>query len=165
MKCQLSGYNEAMSANTQTDLSQKAWRAFHKIRIQLLPLLIKHLNEECGMSEAEYQVFIGLQAAENGQFKPTQLAEQIGWDLGRLSHQVTRMESKGLLSKQQCPTDARSCWLGATKKGQTLFEKALPLQMKAVDRLFSNALTNEQKRSLIEISEAIEAHLGKVTSI
>jgi DNA-binding MarR family transcriptional regulator len=150
-----------MASVTQTDLNQKSWHAFHKIRINLLPHLVKHLNNECGLSEAEYQVFIGLQSSENGQLKPSQLAEEIGWDLGRLSHQVSRMEAKGLLSKQQCPVDARSCWVGATKKGQALFEKALPLQMKEVNRLFSSALTNEQKRSLIEISGAIEAHLSK----
>ena len=150
-----------MASVTQTDLNQKSWHAFHKIRINLLPHLVKHLNNECGLSEAEYQVFIGLQSSENGQLKPSQLAEEIGWDLGRLSHQVTRMEAKGLLSKQQCPVDARSCWVGVTKKGQALFEKAQPLQMKEVNRLFSSALTNEQKQSLIEISEAIEAHLNK----
>ena len=154
-----------MASVTQTDLNQKSWHAFHKIRINLLPHLVKHLNNECGLSEAEYQVFIGLQSSENGQLKPSQLAEEIGWDLGRLSHQVTRMEAKGLLSKQQCPVDARSCWVGATKKGQALFEKAQPLQMKEVNRLFSSALTNEQKRSLIEISEAIETHLSKTINI
>ncbi len=150
-----------MATKTGTDLNERAWRAFHKIRIQLLPPLIKHLNEKGGMSEAEYQVFIGLRTSENGQLKPSQLAEAIGWELGRLSHQVSRMESKGLLAKQQCPVDARSCWVGATKKGQALFDKTLHIQNKEVDRLFSSALTNEQKRSLIEISEAIEAHLSK----
>jgi DNA-binding MarR family transcriptional regulator len=150
-----------MATKTGADLNERAWRAFHKIRIQLLPRLIKHLNEVCGMSEAEYQVFIGLRTSENGQLKPSQLAEAIGWELGRLSHQVSRMERKGLLAKQQCPVDARSCWVGATKKGQALFEKALPIQSREVDRLFSDALTNEQKRSLIEISEAIELHLSE----
>ena len=153
-----------MATKTGAELNELAWRAFHKIRIQLLPPLIKHLNEECGMSEAEYQVFIGLQSSENGQLKPSQLAEAIGWELGRLSHQVSRMESKGLLARQQCPVDARSCWIGATKKGQALFDKALPLQTKEVERLFSGALTNDQKRSLIEIAEAIEANLRKTTS-
>ena len=156
-------YDGGVAAKTTTGLSQKAWRAFHKIRITLLPPLIKHLGEECGMSEAEYQVFIGLKASENGKMKPSQLAEELGWDLGRLSHQVSRMESKGLLAKEQCPIDARSCWIGATKKGQSLFNKALPIQTREVERLFADALTNEQMRSLIEISEAIESHVKKVT--
>ena len=126
-----------------------------------MPILIKHLNDVCGLSEAEYQVFMGLTASENGQLKPSQLADEIGWDLGRLSHQVSRMEAKGLLSKQQCPVDARSCWIGVTKKGKALFDKALPIQSKEVERLFGRALTNEQMRSLIEISEAIVENVKK----
>ena len=150
-----------MATKNSTDLSLKSWIAFHKIRITLLPILIKHLNDVCGLSEAEYQVFMGLTASENGQLKPSQLADEIGWDLGRLSHQVSRMEAKGLLSKQQCPVDARSCWIGTTKKGKALFDKALPIQSKEVERLFGRALTNEQMRSLIEISEAIVENVKK----
>lgn len=153
-----------MAAQTSIDLNMSAWRAFHKIRITLLPPLIRHLSDECGMSEAEYQVYIGLSASENGKMKPSQLAEELGWDLGRLSHQVSRMEARGLLAKQQCPFDARSCWIGATRKGKLAFEKALPIQTREVERLFADALTNEQKRSLIEISEAIEKHVRESVS-
>lgn len=151
-----------MSTKTSMKLSTEAWRAFHKIRISLLPPLIRHLSEVSGLSEAEYQVFVGLSSSDNGQMKPSQLAEELGWDLGRLSHQVSRMELKGFLNKQQCPHDARSCWIGMTKKGQDVFGKALPLQTKEVDRLFVAALTNEQMRSLIDISNAIESHMAKV---
>ena len=152
-----------MGVKSDVSLGLKAWRAFHKIRISLLPPLVRHLSEQSGLSEAEYQVFMGLAASENGQMKPSQLAEELGWDLGRLSHQVTRMESKGLLTKQQCPIDARSCWVGATKKGQSIFNKAQPVQNKEVERLFADALTNEQMRSLIEIAEAIELNVRKRT--
>ncbi len=148
-----------MAAETSTDLNQSAWRAFHKIRITLLPPLIRHLSDECGMSEAEYQVYMGLSASENGKMKPSQLAEELGWDIARLSHQVSRMEAKGLLAKQQCPFDARSCWIGATRKGKSAFDRARPIQTREVERLFANALTNDQKRSLIEISEVIEKHV------
>ena len=152
-----------MGVKSDVSLGLKAWRAFHKIRISLLPPLVRHLSEQSGLSEAEYQVFIGLATSENGQMKPSQLAEELGWDLGRLSHQVTRMESKGLLTKQQCPIDARSCWVGATKKGQSIFNKAQPAQNKEVERLFADALTNEQMRSLIEIAEAIELNVKRRT--
>lgn len=114
------------------------------------------------MTEAEYQVLFGLHAAAGGQMRPSDLAKELGWDVARLSHQVSRMESKGLLTRQQCPVDARSCWLGASKQGEALIAKALPLQMREVHRLFSAALTAEQLRSLIEISEAVEAHVNSV---
>jgi DNA-binding MarR family transcriptional regulator len=147
-----------VSKNTK-DLSLEAWMAFHNIRVTLLPPLIRHLSEKCGLSEAEYQIFMGLMSVDEKKMKPSQLSDHLGWDIGRVSHQVSRMESRGLLERQQCPMDARSCWIGMTKKGQTLIEKAFPLQMQEVDRLFTAALTEEQFRSLIAISEAIDANI------
>lgn len=151
-----------MTKKSPTELGQNAWRAFHNIRITLLPPLVKHLNDKCGLSEAEYQVFVGLQASKNKKMKPSELADELGWDLGRLSHQVSRMESKGFVGKEPCPEDARSCLIGATRKGQSIFEKALPIQTREVKRLFVDALTKEQLRSIIEISEAIESHIEKL---
>lgn len=150
-----------MASKTTGGLSVDAWKAFHNIRITLLPPLVKHLSEKCGLSEAEYQIFIGLKSVAEKKMKPSQLAEEIGWDVARVSHQVSRMEAKGLLEKQQCPYDARSCWIGMTKKGEALIENAFPLQMQEVNRLFTDALTKEQLQSLIEISKAIESHLEK----
>jgi DNA-binding MarR family transcriptional regulator len=148
-----------MVSKSSKDLSLEAWMAFHNIRVTLLPPLIRHLSEKCGLSEAEYQIFMGLMVAEEKKMKPSQLSDHLGWDIGRVSHQVSRMESRGLLERHQCPIDARSCWIGMTKKGQILIEKAFPLQMQEVDRLFAAALTEKQFQSLIEISHAIEANI------
>ncbi len=105
---------------------------------------------------------MGLRNVAEQKMKPSQLAEEIGWDIGRVSHQVSRMELKGLLEKQQCPYDARSCWIGMTKKGEALIEKAFPLQMQEVNRLFAEALTEEQLLALIDISNSIDLHLEKL---
>ena len=154
-----------MVTKTSRELGYTAWRAFHRIRVTLLPPLVRHLNETAGLSEAEYQVFIGLTSAESGQMKPSDLAREMGWDFSRLSHQISRMEARGLLSRQQCPTDARSCWIGLTKQGQSLADKAIPVQLAEVHRLFTAALTKDQLHSLIEIADAIEAHLEATTLV
>ena len=88
-------YPWAMASSRSGDLGTAAWRAFHDIRVSLLPPLVKHLSEKCGLTEAEYQVFIGLKSSENGNLKPTEIAEALGWDIGRVSHQGSRMGNKG----------------------------------------------------------------------
>lgn len=153
-----------MSTKVATDLQIDAWMAFHQIRLSLLPPLVKHLSEKCGLSEAEYQVFIGIHSSPDGAIRPTDLAEKIGWEHGRLSHQIARMQSKGLLDRKQCPIDARSCYIGMTKKGQALIDKAIPLQLGEVKRLFGAALTNDQLRALIDISDAITAYTQKLNT-
>jgi DNA-binding MarR family transcriptional regulator len=153
-----------MAIKLANDLQIEAWMAFHAIRVSLIPPLAKHLSEECGLSEAEYQVFIGLRSATDMELKPSQLSEALGWEMGRLSHQISRMEAKGLLVRKQCPLDARSCYIGMTKKGKSLIDKALPLQLKEVRRLFGDALTNEQLKNLIEISDAVVKHVNRSKS-
>ncbi len=151
-----------MTTKNATDLQIDAWMAFHQIRLAILPPLVKHLSDKCGLTEAEYQVFIGIHSAPDGAIRPTDLAEKIGWEHGRLSHQIARMQTKGLLDRKQCPVDARSCYIGMTKKGQALINKALPLQLNEVKRLFGSALTNDQLRALIEISNAITTYVQEI---
>jgi|DEB19_MinimDraft_3_1074340.scaffolds.fasta_scaffold45895_1 DNA-binding MarR family transcriptional regulator len=154
-------YDFSMGTKLANDLQVEAWMAFHAIRVTVIPPLARHLSEHCGLSEAEYQVFIGLRSTPEMELKPSQLAEELGWEMGRLSHQICRMETKGLLMRKQCPVDARSCFIGMTKKGKALIDKALPLQLKEVKRLFGDALTNQQMKNLIEISESIIEHVSR----
>lgn len=154
-------YRCFMAARTKRDLGYRAWLAFHRMRITLLPPLIRHLSEHSGLSEADYQVFIGLTSVPGATMKPSDLAKELGWDMGRVSHQVSRMEARGLLSRQPCPLDARSCWIGLSREGRALARKAIPAQAREVERLFTAALTMEQLQSLIEISEAVEAYLAR----
>jgi UDP-galactopyranose mutase len=51
-----------------------------------------------------------------------------------------------------------------TKKGKALIDKALPMQLKEVKRLFGDALTNQQMKNLIEISESIVEHVSRTTT-
>ncbi len=153
-----------MGIKLANDLQVEAWMAFHAIRVNVIPPLARHLSEHCGLSEAEYQVFIGLRSTPEMELKPSQLAEELGWELGRLSHQISRMEAKGLLMRKQCPVDARSCFIGMTKKGKALIDKALPLQLKEVKRIFGDALTSQQMKNLIEISESIVKHVSRTTT-
>ena len=153
-----------MSNENDSKISRKAWYAFHDIRITLLPPLIKHMQDVCGVSEAEYQILIGINSAPNKKTTPSQLAKAIGWDIARVSHQVSRMEYKGLVNKKNSSEDARSFTLSLTNKGESLFKAAFPKQMKEVERLFGDALTTEQCKQLIEIARAIKTNVKSKTT-
>lgn len=145
-----------------TDLQVKAWMAFQQLRVTLLPPLIKNLSDKCGVSEAEYQVLIGIYSTPEDGIRPTDLAEKIGWEDGRLSHQVSRMLNKGLLDRRQCPVDARSCYIALSKKGQAKIIKTIPIQLKEVRRLFGEALSSDQLKALIEIADAVSKHMEDI---
>ena len=144
------------------DLQVEAWMAFHQLRVSLLPPLVKNLTQKCGVSEAEYKVLIGIYSSPEDEIRPTDLAEKIGWENGRLSHQLSRMESKGLVERRECPVDARSCYIALSKNGRVKIEKTIPIHLIEVKRLFGEALSPDQLKALIEIADAVSKHLGDI---
>ena len=45
--------------------------------------------------------------APERRMRPGALGESIGWEKSRLSHQLTRMATRGLVERIECDTDAR----------------------------------------------------------
>jgi len=141
------------------DLDSKAWRAFHKIGTSLLPHLGRQITNHSGISGAEYVVLVALYELPTASVNLNRLATGLGWELSRMSHQISRMDEAGLVKKRRNPNDTRSYEVSITAKGRKIAEAAIPLQSKEINHCFSEVLTQAQMLSLIEISEAISSHL------
>jgi DNA-binding MarR family transcriptional regulator len=141
------------------DLDSKAWRAFHKIGTSLLPHLGRQITNHSGISGAEYVVLVALSELTVPSVNLNRLANGLGWEISRMSHQVSRMEEAGLVKKTRNLEDSRCFDVSITPKGRKIAESAIPLQSKEINHCFSEVLTQTQKKSLIEISEAISNHM------
>jgi len=146
-------------SNALTDRQFKAWRAFHQIRMQLLPHLLRRLSAHSALSEAEYLVLVSLYESDSPCIRAKELCHALGWEISRLSHQITRMQAGGLVKRETCPEDGRGFEVCLTETGRKLIERALPLQNNEVKHCFGDVLTPEQLDCLIELSEAIIKHL------
>lgn len=143
------------------ELDSKAWRAFHKIGTSLLPHLGRQITTHSGISGAEYVVLVALSELTTPSVNLNRLAQGLGWEISRMSHQVSRMEESGLVKKTKNQLDSRCFDVSITAKGRKIAESAIPLQSKEINHCFSEVLTQAQLRSLIEISEAISSHMKK----
>lgn len=143
------------------ELDSKAWRAFHKIGTSLLPHLGRQITTHSGISGAEYVVLVALSELTTPSVNLNRLAQGLGWEISRMSHQVSRMEVSGLVKKTKNQLDSRCFDVSITAKGRKIAESAIPLQSKEINHCFSEVLTQTQMRSLIEISEAISSHMKK----
>ena len=141
------------------ELDSKAWRAFHKIGTRLLPHLSRQITCHSGISGAEYIVLVALSDLAAPNINLNRLARGLGWEISRMSHQITRMEESGLVKKTINTSDSRSFDVSITAKGRKIAESAIPLQSKEINHCFSEVLTQDQMESLIEISEAISKHM------
>ena len=141
------------------DLDSKAWRAFHKIGTSLLPHLGRQVTNHSGISGAEYVVLVALSELAAPSVNLNRLATGLGWEISRMSHQISRMNDAGLVKKTVNVKDSRCFDVSITTKGKRIAEEAIPLQSKEINHCFSDVLTQAQMKSLIEISEAISNHM------
>ena len=141
------------------DLDSKAWRAFHKIGTSLLPHLGRQITNHSGISGAEYVVLVALSELPVPSVNLNRLATGLGWEISRMSHQVSRMDEAGLVKKTKNLEDSRCFDVSITANGRKIAEAAIPLQSKEINHCFSQVLTQAQMKSLIEISEAISSHM------
>jgi DNA-binding MarR family transcriptional regulator len=141
------------------DLDSKSWRAFHKIGTSLLPHLGRQVTNHSGISGAEYVVLVALSELSAPSVNLNRLATGLGWEISRMSHQVSRMDEAGLVKKTKNLEDSRCFDVSITAKGRNIAEAAIPLQSKEINHCFSEVLTQAQMKALIEISEAISTHM------
>ena len=141
------------------ELDSKAWRAFHKIGTSLLPHLGRQITNHSGISGTEYVVLVALSELTVPSVNLNRLAQGLGWEISRMSHQISRMEETGFVKKSRNTDDSRCFDVSITAKGRKMAEAEIPLQSKEINHCFSEVLTQAQMKSLIEISEAISNHM------
>jgi len=143
------------------ELDSKAWRAFHKIGTSLLPHLGRQITNHSGITGAEYVVLVALSELTTPSVSLNRLAQGLGWEISRMSHQISRMEETGLVRKTKSQFDSRCFDVSITSKGRKIADAAIPLQSKEINHCFSEVLTQTQKKVLIQISEKISTHMNQ----
>lgn len=137
-----------------------AWRAFHKLRSQLIPHMTKKIYKNTGLTPAEFAILVTLMETRDGSLHASEISERLDWEKSRISHQTKRMEDRGLISRYECETDARSSVIEITASGRKYMKNALPTQFIDVKHCFADLLTSEQMDALIEISKVVSKHLA-----
>jgi DNA-binding MarR family transcriptional regulator len=135
------------------------WREFLAMSKRLLSQLGTDLQRATGLSAADYEVLVNLSEAADGRLRPSELGAAIRWEKSRLSHQVSRMEQRGLVKRSACKTDARGAFVAITAAGRRAIEKAAPEHVEQVRRVFFDALDPAQRDALLEICEAVSRQL------
>jgi DNA-binding MarR family transcriptional regulator len=141
-----------------TDEERSAWRNFTLMQLQLFALLASELTND-GLSYQDYVVLAELSDRVDHMARQNELGRQLGWEKSRISHQVTRMESRGLITKKRCPTDQRGWFVELTVAGQAAIAAAAPAHVHTVRRHFIDLLTPLQLRQLDTISKTVLADL------
>ena len=148
-------------ANWLDDREQAAWRGYVTMQSRLFARLNRSLATECGMSEGDYAVLVSLSEAPNGRLRAFELARTMQWEKSRLSHQLTRMERRDLIKREECPSDARGAFIVITDAGGTAIRSAAPRHVADVRRWFIDVLDDGQLDALADIVDTVVGALGE----
>jgi DNA-binding MarR family transcriptional regulator len=138
---------------------QAAWRGMLQMYQQVMARLNRNLVVESGLSEGDYAILVSLSEAPEGHLRAFELARWLLWEKSRLSHQLTRMERRGLVRREECPSDARGAFVVITEAGRTAIEAAAPRHVEDVRHWFLDALSPQQLDALSDVATTVLSRL------
>jgi DNA-binding MarR family transcriptional regulator len=138
---------------------QRAWRAYLRVGTMLAARLNRQLQADCGLSLPEYEVLVQLSEAPGQRLRPFQICDALNWEQSRLSHQLTRMERRLLVTRRECAVDGRGAFVELTAAGAAAIGEAAPRHVATVRRLFFDRLSETQRAAFEESCAAILAGL------
>jgi DNA-binding MarR family transcriptional regulator len=136
------------------------WRGFVAMHRQLARELDRQLQRDAGISQADFSVLVVLSEAPDRKLRTGELAELLAWEKSRVSHQVARMESRGLLERTECDTDGRGTWVGLTNDGRRTLLGATREHSTAIRELFFDNLQQGEKAAIAGVSNRILEHIN-----
>lgn len=144
---------------------QRMWRRYRDVN-QLLELAIeRQLQRDASMSQSDYSVLVSLSETDGRGLRARDLGAVLGWDRSRVSHQVRRMEGRGLVSKGECAEDGRGTIVTLTAEGADAIARVAPKHVEKVRELFVDVVTEEEIRQLTDIYDRVVSRIGEVDKI
>lgn len=129
----------------------RAWFAWKRTYEKTRAAVLESVCTAHGLSDAELDVLLVLDAA-GGTLRQNRLAAELGWTPSRLSHQLTRMESRALLSRKRVDGGIE---LNIRKAGKDIAATTRPIHTYAVKRVFGDPLGDTGLRELAKLIEVL----------
>jgi DNA-binding MarR family transcriptional regulator len=148
-----------MTNQLLTDRQQSVWSSYQRMRLRLAERLNRELTRETGLSEPDYEILAYLAETPDAPVRALALRCGLEWEKSRLSHQLRRMEQRGLVTREPCVEDNRGFVVRITAEGRRLAEQGGRVHEDAVRRYVRDALSPEQLDTLGVIADAILAGL------
>ncbi|MEV0357601.1 MarR family winged helix-turn-helix transcriptional regulator [Nocardia sp. NPDC050697] len=137
-----------------SDDEQTTWQAFIRLNQRLDAAIAQGLARH-GLSTPDYELMVALSAAPDGALRAKDLAAEVCWEKSRLSKHLARMAGRGLVERKPVADDARGVLVVLTEQGRSTLEQAAPSHVELVRRLFVDALSADEARSLRSLAAKV----------
>ncbi|OBA83780.1 MarR family transcriptional regulator [Mycolicibacterium mucogenicum] len=147
-----------------TPKQQRAWVAYMRVQLRMNYEMNRQLQADSGLSLADYDVLVALSDNDAG-MRVSDLAAQIGWERSRLSHQLRRMEERGLTERRPSLEDGRTSNVVLTANGRRAITEAAPGHVDLVRALFFDPLPDNLLGPFTAALEHIHVNLDHNSSL
>jgi DNA-binding MarR family transcriptional regulator len=138
-----------------TQDEQRAWRGLLQMTAQLNARMNRQLQDDFGLSLADYDVLVVLSEAPAGRLRVFEITDALAWEQSRVSHHLARMQRRGLIAREECAADARGAFVVLTETGRTAIERAAPAHVETVRELVFDGLSPDQLAALTAIASGV----------
>jgi DNA-binding MarR family transcriptional regulator len=138
-------------ADDAAELRARGWRTLAALHGRLDEALEKALQTGFGLSVVQYTVLDTLARQDGWHMRMQQLAGAATLSHSATTRLVTRLETRGLLSRYLCDDDRRGIYSTLTAQGKELLEQARPVH----DRTLKESL--DAARAVPELAPLVDA--------
>jgi DNA-binding MarR family transcriptional regulator len=136
------------------------WRTMRAMNEQLGRELDRQLQRDASISQADYGILVTLFEAPERQMRTGELGQVLAWEKSRVSHQVARMEARGLVERVLCESDGRGTWVTLATEGKRALLGAMREHAAAIRDLFLDELDADEKEIMLRASTRVLAKLN-----
>src|SRR3712207_5144394 len=131
-----------------TPLELGAWRELLRVHAVLTRELDEELRRSHGLPLSSYDVLVNLEGAPGNQMRMSELADAVLLSRSGLTRLVERLERDGLLSRADCPEDARGSLAVLTDAGVARLEEARKTHLRGVRERFLDSFDDAELEQL-----------------
>ena len=142
-----------MTTSSLSPQELRIWHAFLLMGEDVLARVGRDIQSATGLSGPEFGVLSRLAGIGKGAMRQQELARVMGWEKSRLSHQLTRMQSRHLIERQT--TDGRATSVVMTQAGREKLESARPVHAQSVRRNLLSRLSQSQIETIVRVSNIL----------
>jgi DNA-binding MarR family transcriptional regulator len=130
-----------------TEEDWRLWRAFSSMNRAVAREIDRQLQRDAGISNADYSVLVSLFETKEHRLRTGELAEVLSWEKSRVSHQIARMEARGLVERTECVEDGRGTWVTLTHEGRRATLGATRAHAAKLREVFFDLLGDDEKEA------------------
>jgi DNA-binding MarR family transcriptional regulator len=128
------------------------WRAWKRATDAVRARVVEEITAETGLSDPDFGVLTRVVEDGEGRMRQNQLAESMGFHRSRLSHHLSRMEQRGLVTRRQAGNGVEVL---VTETGRAAVAKARPVHAAAVRRHLLGPFSPAERETFLSFLERL----------